>query len=63
MHDEPTPRQLDERTGRHYCVRCLAQVPAEEFLRNDHICDSCAESDEYPLKSTPDAPGSKTNEG
>ena len=55
MHDEPTPRQLDERTGRHRCVRCLAEVPAEEYLRNDHICDACAEDDEYPLKSTPDA--------
>jgi hypothetical protein len=54
MHDEPTPRQLDERTGRHLCVRCLAPVGADEYLRNDHICDQCAATDEYPLKSTPD---------
>lgn len=53
MH-EPPPRQLGERTGRHHCVRCLASIAAEEYLRNDHICDACAEDDEYPLKSTPE---------
>lgn len=55
MQDERTPRKLAERTGRHYCVKCLAEVPADIYLRNDHICERCAESDEYPLKSTPDA--------
>jgi hypothetical protein len=55
MHDEPTPRQLKERTGKHLCVKCLASIPAEEYLRNDHICDACAEDNEYPLKSTPEA--------
>ena len=54
MHHEPTPRQLGERTGKHLCIRCLAEVDAEEYLRNDHICDACAQEDEYPLKSTPD---------
>ena len=29
--------------------------PAEEYQRNDHICDACAEDDEYPLASTPEA--------
>ena len=42
MHDEPPPRKLKERTGKHYCIRCLAEIPAEEFLRNDHVCDKCA---------------------
>ncbi|HEY0139564.1 MAG TPA: hypothetical protein VGF48_01640 [Thermoanaerobaculia bacterium] len=55
MHEDPTPRQLNERTGKHYCVRCLRETPAEAYLRNDHICDACAEAPEYPLKSTPDA--------
>ena len=56
MHDEPTPRNLRERTGKHRCVKCLADVPMEEYLRNDHICDACAaEGDEYPLATTPDA--------
>ncbi len=55
MHDEPLPRKLDERTGHHLCVRCLAEVSAEEYLRNDHICNACAEQDEYPLASTPEA--------
>lgn len=59
MHDEPIARQLSERTGKHVCVKCLAAIPAEEFLRNDHICDACADDDEYPLKSTPDAPAKK----
>lgn len=54
MDEEPLPRQLPERTGRHYCVKCLAPVPAEEYQRNDHICDTCAASDEYPLASTPE---------
>lgn len=54
MLDDPTPRELPERTGKHFCVRCLAQVPADEYLRNDHICDACAAKDEYPLASTPE---------
>ncbi|HEX8410733.1 MAG TPA: hypothetical protein VF883_17855 [Thermoanaerobaculia bacterium] len=59
MHDDPPPRELSERTGKHYCVKCLAQVPAAEYLRNDHICDQCAAVDEYPLASTPNAPEPK----
>ena len=55
--DDRTPRNLNERTGRHLCTRCLAEVPADVYLRNDMICDACAEKDEYPLKSTP---GEKT---
>ena len=42
MHDEPPPLKLKERTGRHLCINCLAEIPAEEFFRNDHICDRCA---------------------
>lgn len=53
MHDDPPLRELPERTGKHYCVKCLALVPAQEYLRNDHICDTCAATDEYPLASTP----------
>jgi hypothetical protein len=54
MHDDPIPRELPERTGRHYCVRCMAIVGAEEYQRNDHICDACAADEEYPLASTPE---------
>src|SRR6059036_753530 len=43
MHDEPPPRKLNERTGKHFCIRCLAETPAEEFLANDHICQKCAD--------------------
>jgi hypothetical protein len=42
VQDEPTPRNLPERTGKHYCVRCLAEVPADEYFRNDFLCDKCA---------------------
>ena len=42
MHDEPLPRKLNERSGKHLCTRCLAEVPAEKYFANDHICDKCA---------------------
>jgi hypothetical protein len=48
MRDDGPPKRLNERTGRHFCVRCLAEVPAESYQRNDHICDACAAGDEYP---------------
>jgi hypothetical protein len=51
--DEELVRKRSERTGKHYCIRCLAEVPAEEYFRNDHICDDCAAGDEYPLPSKP----------
>ncbi|HYK01887.1 MAG TPA: hypothetical protein VE974_09030 [Thermoanaerobaculia bacterium] len=54
MHEDPPPRALTERTGKHVCTRCLASIAAEEYFRNDHICDACAASDEYPLASTPE---------
>jgi hypothetical protein len=53
MHDDPPPRALPERTGKHFCVRCLAAIAAEEYFRNDHICDACAASDEYPEPKRP----------
>ena len=37
-----------ERTGRHKCTICLKLVSADEFLRNEFLCDSCAAKDEYP---------------
>jgi hypothetical protein len=42
--DEAPPRNLRERTGRHFCIRCLAETPAEEWFANDHVCDACAEA-------------------
>lgn len=56
MHEEGPPKKLKERTGKHYCIRCLAETPADAYLRNDHICDACTLEDEYPLKSTPTVP-------
>ena len=46
QQDEPTPRQLPERTGKHFCVKCRAEVPADEYFRNDFMCDPCAEEEE-----------------
>jgi len=54
VHDEPTARNLPERTGRHYCIKCLAVVATEEYFRNDHLCDGCAQQEDYPLQSTPE---------
>jgi hypothetical protein len=28
-------------------------VPADDYFRNDHVCNACAAVDEYPLQSTP----------
>jgi hypothetical protein len=53
MH-EPPRRGLAERTGKHICIKCLGAIPAEEYFRNDHICDACAAKDDYPLASTPE---------
>jgi hypothetical protein len=60
VHDDLPRPNLSERTGRHVCVRCLSEVDAEEYFRNDHLCNKCAAEGEYPLASTPD-PKRKTN--
>jgi len=46
MHDEPLPRKLNERSGKHLCTRCLAETEAEEYFANDHVCDKCASEEE-----------------
>jgi hypothetical protein len=61
MLDDFGRRNLSERTGRHVCVRCLAEVDAGEYLRNDHLCDKCAAEGDYPLASTP-SPKRKKND-
>jgi len=42
VHDEPTPRNLPERTGKHLCIRCLREVDADTYQRNDMLCEECA---------------------
>lgn len=56
MHDEPLPRKLNERSGKHLCTRCLAEIPAEEYFGNDHVCDKCAEviAAELDVEKKPD---------
>ena len=39
VNDDRPRRQLKERTGKHYCIECLKEVPAEEYFGNDHVCD------------------------
>jgi len=53
VHHEPTPRNLPERTGKHYCIQCLREVVWDEYLRNDMLCDLCAQQEDDPLPSTP----------
>jgi hypothetical protein len=52
--DDEIPRKLNERTGKHRCIRCLSEVPAEVYLQNDFLCGVCAEDGDYPLASTPE---------
>jgi hypothetical protein len=44
---------MNERTGRHVCIRCLAEIDPETLQRNDFLCDPCADDGDYPLASTP----------
>ena len=60
MHDEPPPRKLKERTGKHFCVHCLVETEAEEFFRNDHICDKCAEKENEERAPSDESPSSTT---
>jgi uncharacterized protein CbrC (UPF0167 family) len=54
MNEEDPPRQLSERTGRHLCILCLADISAQEYFEGDFVCRKCAEKMEtYPLASTP----------
>jgi hypothetical protein len=32
-----------ERTGVRRCTACLAEMDADKYFANDHVCDSCAE--------------------
>ena len=44
--DEAPPRRLKEQTEKHYCVKCLREIPADEYFRNDFVCDPCAEQEQ-----------------
>jgi len=37
VRDEGPPKQLKERTGRHYCIRCLAEVTGTDLA---DLCDT-----------------------
>ena len=41
MNDDRPRRPLNERTGKHYCIECLKEVPADDYFRNDHVCNEC----------------------
>ena len=52
--EEGPPRRLKERTEKHYCVRCLKEVPREEYLENDFLCDECVSAEEKPPQTMND---------
>jgi hypothetical protein len=54
MFQERVPRQLHPRTGRHLCIRCLAETPEDAYFRNDHVCDACAAQDEDAEEQPPE---------
>jgi len=56
MSQDEIAKLLRERTGRHICIGCLRDVAADEFFRNDHMCDLCVNTDSsYPLASSPES--------
>ena len=61
MLDDRTPRNLPERTGRHVCIQCMAEVETDDYLRNDHLCDGCAER-ESARDEPKDEPGTMNDE-
>ena len=61
MLDDFTKRNVNERTGKHLCIRCLAEVESEQYFRSDHLCDRCAAEGDYPLAPAP-APKRKKND-
>ena len=46
MEPESVPKQLKEKSEKHYCVRCLKETARDEYLENDFLCDSCFEADQ-----------------
>jgi len=46
VHDDRPRRILNERTGKHLCIECLKDVPAEDYFRNDHVCNDCGRKKE-----------------
>ncbi|MFA6956007.1 MAG: hypothetical protein WC538_09070 [Thermoanaerobaculia bacterium] len=64
MIDDEIPRRLNELSGRHLCIGCLAELPAAEYFANDFICRECAgRSESYPLASTPGAAPEEKDKG
>lgn len=44
------------------CSKCLKEINRKEFLRNDFLCDKCAEEPEtYPFASTGTCPCGNPN--
>jgi hypothetical protein len=55
--DDTIPRNLQERTGKHRCIRCLAEIPADVYFANDQVCDDCA--DKFEKELTPKDEGGR----
>lgn len=49
---------LTEKTGKHKCTGCLADVAREEYFANETLCSACdARKEEYPCASGDDRGG------
>ena len=48
MEPDAVPKQLKEKSEKHYCVSCLREVAKDEYLANDFLCDSCAAAEAKP---------------
>lgn len=63
MNEESVPRLRPGRTGKHVCVQCLSETPAEDYFEYDFHCRKCAaRTGEYPLASTPGKAESGAND-
>ena len=50
MEPDAVPKQLKEKSEKHYCVRCLREVANDEYFDNDFLCDACVDLVEKTMK-------------
>ena len=51
MEPDAVPKQLKEKSEKHYCVRCLREVEKDEYFANDFLCDDCAAAEGKSVES------------
>jgi len=50
VEPDSVPKQLREKTEKHYCVKCLREVEKDEYLQNDFLCDECATPEDKGMR-------------